>query len=225
MPNGSSRAWAHSSPRICSVSAGKCNSLRYVPRLTIAPSTHKTPRREQPSFFERAVSIPRCTITTRSSLQLPGNRPVKAVIRAYDMSNPSNPSFLGYVAPAGSGLFGVTQDPNSATVIQTQLASLQPGNLDFVVSLTIALGEPCLTTNCVISPHHIMVTQNLDFPVPTTTLIPGRLRLYTLLEPPQVRIVGLSRHRSVTTLFLIPFSPEVFSPRQHPESKLCKWQQ
>ncbi|KAG8919665.1 hypothetical protein FRC00_011043, partial [Tulasnella sp. 408] len=58
--------------------------------------------------------------------------PVKAVIRAYDMSNPANPSFLGYVAPAGSGLFGVTQDPGSATVIQTQLASLQPGNLDFV---------------------------------------------------------------------------------------------
>ncbi|KAG8955196.1 hypothetical protein FRC04_009654 [Tulasnella sp. 424] len=58
--------------------------------------------------------------------------PIKAVIRAYDMSDSSNPSFLGYVAPIGDGLFGVTQDPAGATVIQTQLASLQPGNLDLV---------------------------------------------------------------------------------------------
>ncbi|KIO25493.1 hypothetical protein M407DRAFT_8380 [Tulasnella calospora MUT 4182] len=32
----------------------------------------------------------------------------------------------------GGGNFGTTQDPSGATVIQTQLASLQPGNLDFV---------------------------------------------------------------------------------------------
>lgn len=58
--------------------------------------------------------------------------PIKAIIRAYDMSDPSNPSFFGYVATIGGGNFGTTQDPSGATVIQTQLASLQPGNLDFV---------------------------------------------------------------------------------------------
>ncbi|KAG8984769.1 hypothetical protein FRB90_005121, partial [Tulasnella sp. 427] len=58
--------------------------------------------------------------------------PIKAVIRAYDMSDPSNPSFYGYVTPAGYGVFTVTQDASQATVIQAQLASLQPGNLDFV---------------------------------------------------------------------------------------------
>ncbi|KAG8981523.1 hypothetical protein FRB90_007181, partial [Tulasnella sp. 427] len=58
--------------------------------------------------------------------------PVKAVIRAYDMSDPSNPSFHGYVTADGTGVFTVTQDSSKATVIRTQLASLQPGNLDFV---------------------------------------------------------------------------------------------
>ncbi|KAG8898522.1 hypothetical protein FRC01_010878 [Tulasnella sp. 417] len=65
--------------------------------------------------------------------------PIKAVIRAYDMSDLSSPSFVGYVAPDGGGLFTLTQNPSGATVIQTQLASLQPGNLDFVVSLTSTL--------------------------------------------------------------------------------------
>ncbi|KAG8993729.1 hypothetical protein FRB90_000611 [Tulasnella sp. 427] len=54
------------------------------------------------------------------------------VIRAYDISDPSNPSFYGYVTTDGGGGFTVTQDASHATVIQAQLASLQPGNLAFV---------------------------------------------------------------------------------------------
>ncbi|KAG9048821.1 hypothetical protein FS837_011904 [Tulasnella sp. UAMH 9824] len=59
---------------------------------------------------------------------------VKAMIRAYDMSNPSNPLLLGYVTPVpivNSGLFSYTQDPTDAVVVTAQIADLQPGNIEF----------------------------------------------------------------------------------------------
>lgn len=62
-----------------------------------------------------------------------GTSPIESVIRAYGRSDLSNPSFPCYVAPRAIG-HGATQDPTSASVIQTHLTSLQPGNLDLVVS-------------------------------------------------------------------------------------------
>lgn len=66
-------------------------------------------------------------------------RSVKAMIRAYDMSNPSDPPFLGYLTPVpivNSGLFSYTQDPTDAVVVTAQITGLQPGNIEFEVSLT-----------------------------------------------------------------------------------------
>lgn len=59
---------------------------------------------------------------------------VKAMIRAYDMSNPSDPPFLGYLTPVpivNSGLFSYTQDPTDAVVVTAQITGLQPGNIEF----------------------------------------------------------------------------------------------
>ncbi|KAG8911958.1 hypothetical protein FRC00_005501 [Tulasnella sp. 408] len=56
----------------------------------------------------------------------------KALVSVYNLSNAAKPTFMGYLNAVNGYTYGLTSDPNSATVVSAQLGDLNPGDISLV---------------------------------------------------------------------------------------------
>ncbi|KAG9046038.1 hypothetical protein FS837_005191 [Tulasnella sp. UAMH 9824] len=56
----------------------------------------------------------------------------KALVSVYNLSNSAKPTFMGYLNAVNGYTYGLTSDPNSATVVSAQLEDLNPGDISLV---------------------------------------------------------------------------------------------
>ncbi|KAG8892413.1 hypothetical protein FRC00_012116 [Tulasnella sp. 408] len=56
----------------------------------------------------------------------------KALVSVYNLSNAAKPTFMGYLNAVNGYTYGLTSDPNSATVVSAQLDDLNPGDISLV---------------------------------------------------------------------------------------------
>ncbi|KAG8910693.1 hypothetical protein FRC01_006185 [Tulasnella sp. 417] len=69
-------------------------------------------------------TAPNGNVSTRAALSA-----IQALVSVHNLSNPANPTFMGYLNAVNGFTYGLTSDPNSATVVSAQLDSLNPGDI------------------------------------------------------------------------------------------------